>query len=473
MKKPNFNISQFFKRVVDKTKNLFRRKKDIEYFEDEYDDEWDDATDPSLTPLTVTDIKRKNIESGDSPPDLPDFGIDDDDDEDYAPDDSADIQATNPSYKEFNINHSKGNLKDKAGAVFTKLATRLKKPSLSPSFALQGTKSEIVEKVMTKIKDINPDEIFEKIFSPQNRPLFHRAFLIIFFVGSSYEIGKLIGVALSPTAGTAKLTTSVPPRLNRSDVLKNKLSKLRDNDLFGAPEEMNSPIITPKGPKAKEIAVCRESDKRSSLNLTLVNTVVLQDSVKSLASVQMRTGKDKEQFLREGDKIPGQIEVGKITRQKLIFKNLRTRQCEFIESKKDQRRPKKTINIVKDPAKGKQIIEDSKDTGIKNVGNTFKIKKAVRDDMLSNISEVLTQARAVQIKNPDGSLAFRMQEIVPGSIYSKLNIQEGDIVSGINGKKISDMSELMNLFGQIDKVDHFELTLKRDGIEQNLEYDFE
>jgi type II secretory pathway component PulC len=66
-----------------------------------------------------------------------------------------------------------------------------------------------------------------------------------------------------------------------------------------------------------------------------------------------------------------------------------------------------------------------------------------------------------------------MQEIVPGSIYSQLNIQEGDMITGINGKKITNMAELMNLFGQIDKIDHFELSLSRDGVEQNLEYDFE
>jgi type II secretory pathway component PulC len=93
--------------------------------------------------------------------------------------------------------------------------------------------------------------------------------------------------------------------------------------------------------------------------------------------------------------------------------------------------------------------------------------------MLENISEVLTQARAVQIKNPDGSLCFKMQEVVPGSIFTQLNIQEGDKVCGINGKKIQNVAELMNMFGQIDKIDHFELDVNKNGIDQNLEYDFE
>ena len=111
--------------------------------------------------------------------------------------------------------------------------------------------------------------------------------------------------------------------------------------------------------------------------------------------------------------------------------------------------------------------------GIVNEGDTFKIKKDVRDKLLENISEVMTQARAIQIKNPDGTLAFRMQEIVPGSIYSQLNIKDGDIITGINGKRFTNINELMSLFGQLKDIDHFEIGLKREGKAKNLEYDFE
>ncbi|MBT5093448.1 MAG: PDZ domain-containing protein [Halobacteriovoraceae bacterium] len=93
--------------------------------------------------------------------------------------------------------------------------------------------------------------------------------------------------------------------------------------------------------------------------------------------------------------------------------------------------------------------------------------------MLGNINEILTQARAIQIKNPDGSLSFKMVEVVPGSLYSKLNIQDGDIITGINGKKIKNLNEIMALFGKIRSIDHFELSVKRNGIESSMDYDFE
>ena len=33
-----------------------------------------------------------------------------------------------------------------------------------------------------------------------------------------------------------------------------------------------------------------------------------------------------------------------------------------------------------------------------------------------------------EIKNPDGSLSFKMTDVVPGSIYSQLDISDGDII---------------------------------------------
>ena len=93
--------------------------------------------------------------------------------------------------------------------------------------------------------------------------------------------------------------------------------------------------------------------------------------------------------------------------------------------------------------------------------------------MINNMSDILTQAKAVQITNPDGSLCFKMTEIVPGSLYSQLDIQENDIICNINGKKIDNLNELMGLLGRIKEIDQFQIGLKRNGMNENKEYGFE
>ena len=49
---------------------------------------------------------------------------------------------------------------------------------------------------------------------------------------------------------------------------------------------------------------------------------------------------------------------------------------------------------------GKRLLPQQ--SGIVSIGNKLQIKKSVRDEMLNNISEVLTQARARQINKSDG-----------------------------------------------------------------------
>lgn len=439
---------------------------DIEAELQDFDDDFSEETDPSFQQLTVTDIKKQQIENGESPPDLPPMDLDEDED-DYSVEDEDNYPSTNPSLREFDLPPIKKSFKQKMQEALANVKASLSHRK-SSHFSMRGLGSG----PLAKFGDINFDEFFNKIFSPQSRPAAHRAYLAVFFILGSYLTGRMISGFLTPAPSGKVPTARQALSLNKADILRKKLATMRTNDLFQAPEEVATPIIgkRPKKDDFKEEKVCLASDKKSSLGIKLVNTVILQDSVKSLASVQMR---GKEDYLREGDSIPNMIEVGKIDRKKLIFKNLKNRQCEFIENTEKDNAPKKPLKIVREPKKAKEIIEQTKISGITQVGNNFKIKKEVRERMLGNISEVLTQARAVQIKNPDGSLSFRMQEIVPGSIYSQLNIQEGDMITGINGKKITNMAELMNLFGQIDKVDHFELSLSREGVEQNLEYDFE
>ena len=96
----------------------------------------------------------------------------------------------------------------------------------------------------------------------------------------------------------------------------------------------------------------------------------------------------------------------------------------------------------------------------------------MRDNALKNIQNVLTQARAIQIKNPDGSLAFKMTDVVPGSIYSQLDITDGDIISEINGKKIENINEILTLFGKIKDIDNLSLTILKDGQKQEKDYEF-
>jgi type II secretory pathway component PulC len=310
------------------------------------------------------------------------------------------------------------------------------------------------------------EQFFHHIYSPELRPKVHRAFLLIFIGLMTYTFGKSIALWLRPEKKiiSVRRTFTTPPRSNTAD----QIQKVTQSNLFNIKQnEADEKKIENVVKKVETPKICTSSDKLSTLPFKIVNTTVMQDTVKSIASVQVR---DNEVVnIREGDTFET-MELGKILRQKIIIKNVQTNECEFLENK-DLANDRK-FDILS-PASGKKLINSKFTTDIKNDGNRFSIKKKLRDEMVTDLSSILTQAKAIPIMNPDGTMSFKMTEIVPGSIYSKLNILDEDIITNIDGEKIKNINEVMNKFGKIKDIDHIEITVQRNGNEQRLEYSFD
>ncbi len=310
--------------------------------------------------------------------------------------------------------------------------------------------------------------IIEKIFSAQMRPKWHQLFIIIFSATLCYVVGKSIALFVNLNTKATSSLASSNTNIIRRPMVSQEINKITNVNLFNLKNFENDQMQN--GPKKQKNFVCLDAQKPTGEPLTLLDTVVLQDSVKSIASVQMRGQRDLLN-VREGEDLGNNIEVSKIQRLRLILKNNNTGECEYVQADELTNAPVNNLTIY--PASRAKAIFKSTNPEIKNQGNNFKITKQYRDKMLSNISEILTQAKAIQITNPDGSLAFKMTDVIPGSIYSQLNIQNDDIITSINGKKIQNLNELTTLLGNIREIDHFQIGVSRNGTPENLEYNFQ
>jgi type II secretory pathway component PulC len=160
--------------------------------------------------------------------------------------------------------------------------------------------------------------------------------------------------------------------------------------------------------------------------------------------------------------------IARIARLEMIIKNLQTGACESVSNEK-MRDERQRISIMS-PAQANAFKQQQKMKGIENQGNKYVIAKDLLDEKLKDISVVLTQAKAIKIQQPDGTLAFKITEIDPGGIFSYLGIQNDDIITSINGKPISDLNEVMALFGKIKNVDQLQLGVRRDGEDTQMDY---
>ena len=315
---------------------------------------------------------------------------------------------------------------------------------------------------------IGKDELILSLLGTKGRERNHRIFIYLLTITIFYNVGKFTALILgSESPKRPQSSFNTPKRyLPRKDIVA-----IERNNIFNALESEEAKVVENKKPEKKEpeIKVCLDADKKSGLSIKLLHTVVLQDSVKSVASVSKR---GKIISIREGEKIDNLAEIGRIENQRLVFKNLTSKKCEFIESDGSKEKNKFPKPKVYSASKAKDIQKNFNRDNIQVEGNKFKIKKTLRDELLSNVGEILTQARAIPIKNPDGTLSFKMTEIVPGSIFSQLNIKDGDVITELNGRKIRNYNELMGMFGKIKQNDSYEINLNRNGARETLNYNF-
>lgn len=322
----------------------------------------------------------------------------------------------------------------------------------------------------SSLKNINFEDFITNIFAPESRSIIHKAFIVTILATGTYVTGKTAALFLSkPELQKPSSKRSSSRNIPRENYRKG-FSQVKAKNLFNTLGADGNKIAKKAlKPKTNSPRVCKSATKKSSLSITLINTIVLQDSVKSIAAVQVR-GNKGVMSLREGEKVKSLAEIGRINPSKVILKNLKSGECEYISNVRKGKQLKPIVFVSE--KKGKKLLK-KKMAGITNEGNNYKIKKSVREKMFSNMESVLTQARAIRIKNSDGTESYKMADVVPGSIYSQLGIEDGDVVTEINGKKFKNLNELMVLFGKLRTMDNISITKKRDGSSTTSEYNFE
>ncbi len=300
----------------------------------------------------------------------------------------------------------------------------------------------------------------EKFLSREARENIHQVFLVTIVCSITYTLGKVTALVLKgpPAADSARDYTVTIDLEN--DFQPGSLAQVKGINIF----RTNTGITSKK--KVADTK-CEEAQQESSLPIKLVNTIVLQDKVKSLASVQVR-GERALQEMREGDQIQDLAKIFKITRLEILVKNLESGTCESITSEK-ARESRSPISVMS-PSQSRKFLATKKMSGIENVGNKFTISKALLDEKMKDIASILTQTRAVKIQNPDGSLAFKLTEMDPQGIFPYLGLQDQDIITSINGKQIYDMNEVMSMFAKIKNLDNLQLGVKREGTDSLQEY---
>ncbi len=324
-----------------------------------------------------------------------------------------------PAFKEkirLGASEQSARLKEKFSQVREKFSTSVK--------ALPAHVESIKE-----LRKLEPQEVYRRTLetlSKSSLPTYARGLgtvLIAYFLADTAALLTDFMLPEPPAVPSPQFKKSTDQAKRLEDY-----SKILTRNIFSSrgliPEDEN--IIDPNGPARK-----------SNLPLNLIGTVVLRDETKSIAAVE---DKQANQIfpLRVEEELDRKIRIKKIEHLKVTFVNLSTGGLEYIDMPEDGI----NTNVTATPsAVSKGPIEKE--------GDRFTIQRSEINKAFTNFNQVLTQARAIPNFENGVPNGFKIVQIVPGSIYQKLGINEGDVVTSVNGEPMNDPSKAFMLLNEI------------------------
>ncbi|MCC6952665.1 MAG: hypothetical protein IT290_00965 [Deltaproteobacteria bacterium] len=169
-----------------------------------------------------------------------------------------------------------------------------------------------------------------------------------------------------------------------------------------------------------------------------------------------------------------------------IIEDLNKNEQEVFERNESLFGRAKLIDILADSAKleygGRQEILyiDEGTTGGQSEGGAsggegddeteFTVAESELAESLANLPLLLSQARAVPYFRNGQSIGMRLFAIRKDSMYEKLGLKNGDILTMVNDNNLSDPSQALKIFEQLKSERSINVKLERNGGEKNLHY---
>lgn len=272
----------------------------------------------------------------------------------------------------------------------------------------------------------------------ENKPLYTLALVMLltisaYFLADTVDamIGRSLEAAPQFTTPLGRGGTGLEPRRELSDY-----SSILERGLFGEGKGPSS------GPAAE------------SSNFRLIGTVEGQNF--SGAVLEDATG---QAFYRSLQKLPDGSQIVKVMRDRVTL----------------QRPDGSMTDLI--------LVDDNKIVNMQGPGgNNGKGVKKVSDgkymvdqgEMLAsteNMSQILTQARALPYMEGGKTVGFKISEIVAGSIYEKIGLKNGDVIQKVNAQDVDDPAKFFQLYQGLRNERNISIDLIRGGTQQTLNYE--
>ncbi len=204
---------------------------------------------------------------------------------------------------------------------------------------------------------------------------------------------------------------------------------------------------------------------KSGLRVKLLGTLVSEDPQWSFASI-LDVTTNKAQTLMVGDPIQG-AEVLEIERERVIILNNGRREYIDNQAGAGEAPPVPTTTAVTPPPVASSSAPppgQALGAGIKQTSdNEYEVPRTEIDRTLGDLNQVAMQARIVPAFKDGVAQGFKLFSIRPDSIYSKIGVQNGDVIRRINGFDLNSPEKALEVYSKMRESTRIEIELERNG----------
>lgn len=276
--------------------------------------------------------------------------------------------------------------------------------------------------------------------------------LVALFILSYLAVNIFYGIVLThfqPVKIGGVETKKAPPIKTMETITLSDFSVIAERNIFGSsgkPTEKEAEIE--KEAKVDDI----ESLEPTSLKIVLIGTVT-GPRENSFAVIE-ETAKKTQGLYKTGDTVLD-ASVRKILRGKVVLRV--GGKDEILEMQQN------------DLTAGKG---DSISQSVSGDGSTITVAQKDVQDSINNINQLLTEVRIrpnMDKGKPDG---LALTYIKQGSMFMKLGLKNGDIITGLNGKPINTPEDAFSFYKSLEAGSDLSLSIRRDGKPETIHYQF-
>lgn len=224
---------------------------------------------------------------------------------------------------------------------------------------------------------------------------------------------------------------------------------------LGLPVPKPEPVVTEAPQPTIDL---NAAPVRTTLRLKLLGTLVSESLPEwSVASIQDVVTLKTATYM-PGDKIQT-ADVLEIERSRVIILN--NNRKEFIDGSGEAGAPPSIPVATPVQAPPASVALG---TGVKQIGeNDYEIPRAEIDKTLANLNDVAMQARIVPAFKDGVAQGFKLFSIRPDSIYSKIGIQNGDVIKRINGFDLNSPEKALEVYSKLKESGRIDIEVERNG----------